>query len=164
MASLSNSGFATMENSEAFSQLPALPVSESGVILIAHVLSSQAHLSNDRSAVYTEFNLQVDSVLKGVVPTLSKTNLIGATRIGGVVRYASGRTQLYGVVNQNMPRVGTQYLFFLKAPDEAQNYEIVTGYEVGEQRVEPLDVGSFDTYSGMETTLFLSAVREAIAK
>jgi hypothetical protein len=164
METLSNSGVATMVASEAFFQLPPLPISESGVILIGHVLSSEGHLSNDKAAVYTELNVQVDSVLKGAVPTLSQTNLISVTRIGGTVRYPSGRTQLYAISNQNMPRVGTQYLFFLKSPDDAQVYELVTGYEVGEQRVEPLDIGSFDKFSGMDTTLFLGAVRDAIAK
>lgn len=154
----------TMEDSEVFFHMVPLPVTSSGVILIAHTLSSEAHLSNDKSAVYTEFTVQVDSVLKGIVPTLSQTNLISVTRTGGLVRYPSGRTQIYGISHQNMPRLSTKYLFFLKLPDEAQVYELLTGYEMGEQQVHPLDDGSFQEYDRMDTNAFLNVVRAAIAK
>src|SRR5258706_11262615 len=53
----SNEGSATTFDSEVFFDLPALPVVQSDVILTADVLNSEAHLSNDKTGVYSEFNV-----------------------------------------------------------------------------------------------------------
>lgn len=152
------------EVSEVFLDLPALPVVQSDVILTADVLNSEGHLSNNKNAVYSEFNVQVDAVLKGRVPTLSQTNLISVSRLGGMVRYPSGQKVFYSIANQNMPAIGKRYLFFLKATDDTQAYEIVTGYEIGPERVLPLDHGAnFESYAGTDSRSFLNKVRDAIA-
>jgi hypothetical protein len=149
---------------EVFYDLPALPVAQSDVILTADVLNSEAHLSNDKSGVYSEFNVQVDSVLKGAVPALSQTNVIGVSRLGGIVRYPSGHTERYEIAHQNMPAVGKRYLFFLKATEDAQAYEIVTGYEIGPERVQPLDWGGkVEAFRDTDSAVFLKTVRDAIA-
>ena len=164
MANPSNSGGATTVMSEVFLDLPALPITQSDVILIADVLNSEAHLSNDKTGVYSEFNVQVDSVLKSIGPSLSQTNLITLSRFGGMVRYPSGHKELYGIAQQNMPSRGKRYLFFLKAIEETQDYEIVTGYEIGPQRIQALDYGAkFEAYNGTESAVFLTSIRDAIA-
>lgn len=164
MRNPSNEGTATILNSEAVA-LPALPAAQSDVILTAEVLNSEAHLSNDKTGVYSEFNVQVDVVLKGNVSTLSQTNLISISRPGGVVRYPSGHIERYEIAQQNMPAVGRRYLFFLKAIPDSQDYEIVTGYEIGLQHVRPLDDGAqFESFRGIESVVFLNSVREAISK
>jgi hypothetical protein len=150
-------------NDDRFQALPPLPTSESDVILIADVLSSEAHISNDRLGVYSEFNVQVDKVLKGSVPTLSQTNLISVSRFGGVVRYPSGHTEVYSIVMQNMPALGKRYLFFLKATDDSDDFQIITGYEIGSAQVLPLDSNpTFDAFKGKNPTEFLDTVRKAI--
>lgn len=160
----SDSGSATTLDSEVFFDLPALPVTQSDVILTADVLNSEAHLSNDKTGVYSEFNVQVDVVLRGTVPTLSQTNLVSISRLGGTVRYPSGHKERYEIAHQNMPAVGKRYLFFLKATEDAQAYEIVTGYEIGPERVLPLDGGAnFERYAGTDSGSFLNKVRDAIA-
>jgi len=160
----SNSGSATTEVSEVFFDLPALPVAQSDVILTADVLNSEGHLSNDKTGVYSEFNVQVDAVLKGAVPTLSQTNLISITRLGGIVRYPSGHKERYSIASQNMPAIRKRYLFFLKATDDPEAYEIVTGYEIGPERGLPLDDGAnFEAYSGTDSAVFLKTVCDAIA-
>lgn len=160
----SNSGSATIFDSEVFFDLPALPVVQSDVILTADVLNSEAHLSNDKTGVYSEFNVQVDVVLKGIVPTLSQTNLISVSRLGGIVRYPSGHKERYEIAHQNMPAIGKRYLFFLRAIKDTQDYEIVTGYEIGPERVLPLDYGvRFEAFTGTDSAVFLNTVRDAIA-
>ena len=122
------------------------------------------HLSNDKNGVYSEFNVQVDAVLKGVVPTLSQTNLISVSRLGGMVRYPSGQKVRYEIAHQNMPAIGKRYLFFLKATEDPQAYEIVTAYEIGPERVLPLDYGArFEAFRGADSVVFLNTVRDAIA-
>ena len=158
----SDSGTATILDSEF--DPPALPIAMSDVILTADVLNSEAHLSNDKSGVYSEFNVQVDSVLKGAIPALGQTNLISLSRLGGIVRYPSGHTERYEIHNQNMPAIGKKYLFFLKATEDNQAYEILTGYEIGQERILPLDYGSnSETFRGLAPTVFLNTVRDAIA-
>lgn len=166
MTNPSDSGTATTVDSEVFFNLPALPVTESDVILTADVLSSEgAHLSNDKGGVYSEFNAQIDVVFKGTVSTLPQTKLISVSRQGGVVRYPSGHTERYEIAHQNMPAIGKRYLFFLKATDDTQAYEIVTGYEIGPEHVLPLDWGrQFESLRGTDSVAFLNTVREAIAK
>lgn len=152
------------EDSEVFFNLPALPASRSTVILIADVLNSGAYISNTKSAVYSEFTVQVNKVLKGALPTFSQTNLISISRLGGMVQYPSGQRVLHTITNQNMPLVGGRYLFFLKSTEESQTYEIVTGYEIRSDHVLPLDEGSqFEAFRGRGLTVFLQKVREAIA-
>ena len=164
MSNPSNSGSATILDSELFFDLPALPVHQCDVILTADVLNAEGHLSNDKHSVYSEFNVQVDAVLKGVVPTLPQTNLISISRLGGMVRYPSGQKVLYEIAHQNMPAIGKRYLFFLKATEDTQAYEIVTGYEMGPERVMPLDYGvRFESFRGTNSVVFLNTVRDAIA-
>lgn len=159
-----NSTTGVTEVDELFYNLPALPVSQSGVILTADVLNSESHLSNNKKAVYSEFSVQVDAVLKGTVPTLSQTNLISVSRVGGTVRYPSGQKVLYSIASQNMPALGKRYLFFLKATDDMQAYEIITAYQIGPDGVLALDDGpNFKAYNGTDLAVFLKAVRDAIA-
>jgi hypothetical protein len=162
MRNPSNSGSGTVVHSEVFYDLPGLPVAQSDVILTADVLNSEAHLSNDKTGVYSEFGVQVEEVLKGGVSTLSQSNLITLSRFGGMVRYPSGHKELYAIAQQNMPTVGRRYLLFLKKLDDT--YEIVTGYEIGSERVLPLDDGlRFEAFRGTEEAVFLNTVRDAIA-
>jgi hypothetical protein len=148
--------------SEFFENLPALPVKQSDVILTASVLNSKAHLSNDKSGIYTDFDVQVSDVLKGAVPSSPQNNL-SLSRFGGTVRYPSGRKMLYSISQQKMPAVGKQYLFFLQQFKESQDYLIITGYEIGQERVEPLDyLASFQVYRGADSVVFLNTVRDAI--
>lgn len=152
------------ENSEAFLNLPALPVAQSPVILTCVVLNSEAHLSNDKFAVYSEFNVQVETVLKGSVPTLPQTNSISVSRLGGKVHYPSGHNVFYSILQQGMPAVGKRYLFFLKTTDDPQAYEIITGYDITGDRVIPLDYTPGGEASRQTaSTAFLNTVRDAIA-
>ena len=54
MRNPSDSGSGTMVQSEVFFDLPPLPLAQSNVILTADVLNSEAHLSNDKTGVYSE--------------------------------------------------------------------------------------------------------------
>ena len=64
-----------------------------------------------------------------------------------------------------MPRVNKQYLLFLAADEISPNYQILTAYELKENRVLPLDGAyQFKIYKGKSVTEFVKTVREAIAK
>jgi hypothetical protein len=161
MENPSPSGTATVVDSEVFFDLPALPIDESDLILIGDILSSDAHLSNDKSAVYSEFGVQVSEVLRGSVSNQG----IVVSRIGGVVRYRSGHSERYQIAGQNMPALRERYLLFLKQTGDPQAFEMITAYEINLARVVPLDYGSqFQGFSGTDPTSFLKTIRDAIDK
>lgn len=156
--------------------LEALPIDSSDTILVGTITDAQAHLSNDKTAVYSEFHVQVEEVLKQD-PAKSPIELTAAIlieRFGGAVRFSSGTIQRYETIGQGMPRSGERYLLFLKRLDEAPSFSIITGYELGyDLKVFPLDgahVGEgndtypFDKYKGFDTSLFLQTVRTRLAE
>jgi hypothetical protein len=146
--------------------VPALPVGQSDVIVAGEVLDAEAHLSNTKTGVYSEFAIKVEEVLKGDKSApLSAGDSITVDRPGGFVRYPSGFKRLHRYSGQNMPRVGLRYVLFLNTSGESPNYRILTGYALGARGVSPLDSpGQFATYKRMDETAFLTAVRDAIAK
>ena len=146
-------------------QLTTLPISQSDAVVIGDILDAQAHLSLDRTGIYSEFKIQIKEVLNDrTQASLFVGEQITVEREGGAVRFPSGRIQQYRVTNQFMPRVGRQFLLFLRHNEDGQDYSILTGYELRGNRVTPLDnLEQFNLYKGTEQTTFLNTVREAIA-
>ena len=141
---------------------PAMPVQESAVIVIGDVVQSEAHLSEDKTGVFSEFTIRLIDVLKAE-SSLTGTEMI-VERWGGQVRYPNGRTLLYRVGTGGMPRRGARYLFFLK-PSPELDYSILTAYEFGEKGIVPLDPSSqFAEYDGYDSNRFRTLVVEAINK
>lgn len=152
--------------------LSALPVANSDVVLIGGVLDATAHLSNDKTGIYSEFNVQVEEVLKdGTKGPIYPGRVVSLERYGGAVRFPSGSIQTHETKGQGMPRAGERYVFFLKREDET-DFTIVTGYQLNGQTVLPLD-GSvaeegtekyvFDKYNGFSVATFLQIVRTEVA-
>ena len=141
---------------------PGLPVEQSAVIVIADVLGSEAHLSEDKTNVYSEFTIRLVDVLKADSSLPASEMII--ERLGGYVRYPDGRKLLYRVGTGGMPRVGARYLFFLK-PTPELDYSILTAYEFGEKGVIALDPSAqFEKYDGYASDALRSLVVEAINK
>lgn len=160
----SPSSGATIRIDESELALPALPTAESDAVLIGTVLNSQAHLSIDKTGIYSEFELQVSEILKRNRSDLVAGSLVSVSREGGIVKYPSGHTHLYAISEQNMPKLGATYLFFLKAIDGTTDYEITTAYELDSERVEALDGGmKFKRYRQMDKASFLNLVRDTLA-
>ncbi|MEK6283407.1 MAG: hypothetical protein AABN95_23895 [Acidobacteriota bacterium] len=120
-------------------RLPALPVAKSAAVIIGEVTDAQAHLSEDETRVYSEFIVRVDEVLKsdGQVQLDSS---VAVERFGGRVRFPSGKVMVAATDHQDLPHVGKRYVLFLIhefVGDE--DYTILTGYELRDGRVFPLD-------------------------
>jgi len=118
---------------------PALPAGRSSVVLIGEVGDARAHLSEDKTGVYSEFAVRAERVLKNESGTpLAPGGGVSVERVGGRVRSASGHIEQYGIHLQGMPKVGGRYLLFLSG-DEASGFHILTGYELKNGKVFPLD-------------------------
>lgn len=141
---------------------PGLPVEQSPVIVIGDVSKSEAHLSEDKLGVYSEFTIRLVEVIKAEssLPASEMT----VERLGGYVRYQDGRKLLYRVGTGGMPRMGSRYLFFLK-PTPELDYSILTAYEFGDKRIIALDPSpQFEKYEGYGPNALRSLVIEAVNK
>jgi hypothetical protein len=125
-------------------------------------LQSEAHLSEDKLGVYSEFTIRLVEVIKAD-SSLPRSEMI-VERLGGYVRYPDGRKLLYRVGTGGMPRVGARYLFFLK-PTPELDYSILTAYEFGDKGVVALDPSpQFEKYDGHAPDALRSLVVEAVNK
>jgi len=149
-------------------ELPAIPASQSALIVTGTVSQAKAELTPKRKKVYSEFTVVVDEVLKNdeLAPILSGSTFT-ADRAGGRVRYPSGKVGLYWVTGQGMPQVGMKYLLFLTKTDPKSGYSILTGYELRDGRIHLLDdPGSghpITASEGADAPSFLNQVRSTIA-
>ena len=132
-------------NSDWDLRLPALPVARSAAILIGTVSEAKAHLSPDKTGVFSEFAFQVESVLKSDPNrNVNAGETISVERSGGRVRMPSGKLVVSWTNNQNMPKVGSRYVFFLThdfetAGDMGNDFYLLTGYELKNGKVLLLD-------------------------
>jgi len=147
--------------------LPTLPVIKSQVIVLGKAVDAQAYLSDDKTAVYSEFTVTVDQILKNDTPnSILPQNTLIAQRSGGRVRLPSGRIVLQLTRGQGMPQVGRQYVLFLQA-DDNQNLNILTGYELKDDLIAVLDSPGSNhpiaKYNGVAQTVFFSDLQKAIS-
>lgn len=150
--------------------LSALPVEQSDAIIRGEVTNAQAYLSEDRTGIYSEFTFKVCEVFKGYNYLVGPGQEIIADRLGGAVRFPSGKSQHYTIDGQGMPRPGRQYVLFLKRNAEDEDFYIVTGYELRSGSVNPLDGYASDdsaqlpfaVFKNAEEGAFLSALRDAL--
>jgi hypothetical protein len=108
---------------------PALPVAQSEYIVLGKVTAAEAHLSENKKNVYSEFKVSVENVLKTASSSIIAGTEITVDRIGGVVKYPNGRSVLYRLADTNMPAIGERYLLFLTSNNQ-QDISILTAYEV----------------------------------
>jgi hypothetical protein len=142
-------------------EFPALPVSQSTLIVLGKVTGAEAHVSEDKKNVYSEFTVSVEQILKSS-GILSLEAEITVDRIGGFVRYPNGHSVLYRIARMNMPLTGERYLLFLTSKNQ-QDIEILTAYELGAKGVTPLDDSEqFEPYRGLTETALLDKLREGL--
>ena len=153
----------------------ALPIEQSDVIVIGTVTSTAAHLSNDKTSVYSEFQVQTETILKGKMnPIIATQNPIIVERSGGAVRLPSGKILRRGKIFERMPLAKRKYLFFLQSHNDSESFSIINGYELRDGRVFPLDgvnppiggrkLPEFSKYEGVEQENFLKLITDAKAE
>jgi hypothetical protein len=155
-------------NDHSLVRLPALPVAQSDVIIAGKIIDAQAHLSDDRTGIYSEFLTEVSEVLKDNAKSVSVGSTVSAARTGGAVRFASGKVQEYRIADQGVPTKGKSYVLFLKR-EEGGDFTILTGYELSNNGlVTPLDNENstmpFAYYRDASESQFLQDLRAAIQR
>lgn len=154
---------------------PAIPAASSVAIVIGEITNEQAYLSEDKTSIYSEFNVNVSEVLKN---TDSNSLIVGAeiavSRGGGAVRFPSGKVIRRLFEGKPMPQIGQKYVFFLNYNKEGQDYPIITAYEIRNGKIVPLDgllkngkvveqLVAHQSYRGASEAEFLSEIQAAIS-
>lgn len=151
--------------------MPSLPVSDSDAVIIGRVTDAQAHLSSDKTGIYSEFTIEICQILKNDIHTpLTFPGSVAVERTGGRVRFPSGQVSVMYVSNLGMPRVGRKYVLFLTHNFDYQvrrneDYRILTGYELLDGRVVPLEssgVVNFDAHRSKDEPTFLAELQAAL--
>jgi hypothetical protein len=154
----------TIVSSEGYFDFPPLPVTRSDIILMASVSNSEAHLSANKRGVFSEFNLEVESVLKTSDQKIKEGSLFTVDRVGGYVKYPNGQQILCRISGVNMPQTGARYFFFLSARRKPI-FTILTAYELTNEGVMPLDSPEqFLPLEGISETDLLKRVRDLLTK
>lgn len=144
---------------------PPLPVGESDIVVVGTIGSGEAHLSDNKKNIFSEFTLIVEEVLKSKMSGIGQGSVLTADRIGGHVIYPNGQKFLYRVFGVNMPQVGSRYLLFLTAKHNKEDLSILTAYELAEAGAVPLDEQLPETAAlkGVREKDILQSVRGLIA-
>lgn len=141
---------------------PALPVAESEIVVIGNIGTAQAHLSESKRNVFSEFTLTVEVVLKSKIP-VAQGSVLTIDRVGGHVKYPNGQRVLFRITGLNMPQVGGRYLLFLTSEHNKTDLSILTAYELTPNGTIPLDELSHVTnLSGISEDDILERVRTLI--
>jgi hypothetical protein len=170
---ISESSDVTFVVNESLVGLPALPIDRSSVILLGEIINAEAHLSEDRTAIYSEFEVRTQTVLKNNSQrALTPDGSIEVERYGGRLRLPSGKIVISAVDHQDMPRVGSRYLLFLtndfpQGGRHDHDFHILMGYELKNGKVFPLDKTSskhpISRYAGLNESTLLTDLASALA-
>jgi hypothetical protein len=152
----------------------ALPVSRSKLIVIAEIVEGKAYLSNDKTAVYSEFTLKIEEVLKqGSDLYVAKNGNLAILRRAGGIRFPSGKVYYRTFEDYYaLPEVGGRYLMFLYEDKATKSFVELAGYKFQSGEVLPLDgttenkvnehFREFYKYKGYREKDFIDIVKKEI--
>lgn len=155
-----------------------IPVSQSAVVVLGRAIRIQAYLSEDRSRIYTEITVKVETVFKNKTNNLpSSDEVLDIDFPGGTVQLPSGQ-----VVHDDTkieflgkPYVGGRFVLFAVETHGGKDLTLIRGYELRDSRVfELTEDGTpgtklISTTPGVSATLsdegvFLQEIRTQAAK
>lgn len=142
---------------------PALPVAESEIVVVGTIATAQAHLSESKKNVFSEFTLTVEDVLKSKIQGVAQGSVLTIDRVGGHVTYRNGQRVLYRITALNMPQIGGRYLLFLTSSHNKEDVSILTAYELTPNGAIPLDdLHQVQSLTGVTEVEILQKVRNLI--
>ena len=128
LSNASPSQLLTYPISHSHSQL--LPSALTQAVVVGTVSHGASYLSSDQTAIYSDFQFGVTSVLYNTsAAALTETTTIDVLRAGGAVRLASGKILLRGCQQESLPGPGRTYLLLLVYVPAADAFTLTTGFE-----------------------------------
>jgi hypothetical protein len=144
---------------------PGIPASVTAVV-IGTVLSGNSFISKNHSAVYSDYQIRIDEILK---PDAAASLVVGSevvgSRAGGAIHFPSGHRTNFLILGHGLPEIGSEYVLFLwKAVPNQPVWEIASdsGYQLKNGRVYALDEVNERYYDSMSASVFLDLVKKAI--
>ena len=142
---------------------PALPIAESEMVVVGTIQSAQAHLSESKRNVFSEFSLAVEDVFKSKIQGVAQGSVLTIDRVGGHVKYPNGQIVLYRITSLNMPQIGGRYLLFLTSKHNNEDLSILTAYQLTANGAIPLDeLNDAASLTGVSEADILQRVRNLI--
>ena len=142
---------------------PALPVTQSDIVVVGTIGTAQALLSESKLNVFSEFTLTVEDVFKSKIPGVAQGSVLTLDRVGGHVKYPNGQRVLFRITSLNMPQVGARYLLFLTSTHNKEDVSILTGYRLTPDGAIPLDeLSQVANLTGVTEVDILQRVRNLI--
>lgn len=117
-----------------------LPHSLTQAIITGNVTHSASYLSNDRTAIYSEFQVSVGSVVyNNSTAQLATGTSVDVLRGGGVILMPSGKVLLRGCQQESLPGPRRSFLLLLAYSPRASAFTLTTGFELSGSHVYALD-------------------------
>jgi hypothetical protein len=149
--------------------LPNLPFIKSDAVVVGVVKTNDVHLSNDKTGVYSEFSVEVDTLIKDNLNNqiILDKNIV-VQRAGGQIKYPSGKIIPYVIFGQELPILHNRYVLFLTYDKQRQAYYIITGYGISNGKITALDGKGhskqsgfgFNDYNGFEEKQFMDELQK----
>jgi hypothetical protein len=159
---------ATIYNQQAWSLLKDrehMPVAESTTIAIGSIREDNSYFSENESAIYSEYSFAVTEVLRSVnSPKSVAGESLLCSREGGSIALPNGSKVSWLVPGQGYPKVGEQYLLFLRWNEEEQIFKILRVYLFSGEEVYSIDYAANlqQPYAGVLITSFVAQVKKKI--
>lgn len=148
-------------------------------MVVGTVTAAEAFLSEDKTNVYSEYSVRVESVIKNFddEPVRAGDSLV-AERQGGRVRLRSRAVSGFFISGQNPPQAGRRYVLFLGynkndistlglTNPRDMSYHLLTAYELRDGKVAALDDPggmNFREHDGKDESAFLADIRRLLAE
>ncbi len=154
-------------------ELPPLPVSESDAVIIGKVVRYQPYFSNDRTAIYHELTVEIQSVLKDKSYRAVGGDTLAILGEGGSLRLPDGRifTDFVPPQIQDDIRVGGRYVLFLLYRSNGDYFARLKAWELRAGRVVPMAFSDLRKaqagklpLAGMPEAAFLAEVRDSVLR
>ncbi|MGI8883472.1 MAG: hypothetical protein ACR2IA_04415 [Pyrinomonadaceae bacterium] len=144
--------------------LSALPVETTDAIVIGTVTNKAAYLADDKTNIYSEYEIKIEKILKDLSESLKSNDVVTLVRYGGSVRFNSGKIQKYKINGYGTLKENHRYLMFLKKVNGVDLF-LVTGYELSGNKVIPIDgQDDKDPRSALPFDKYLNADVDALLK
>jgi hypothetical protein len=113
---------------EWWRELPALPFEQSDVIVLATVVHRSARLACDRRCIDSLFVVKPGIIFRPIATGYRIDEDMISTRLGGAVRFRSGRVREFKMPGEGFPKPGEDCVWFLKSHGARAPLDIITGY------------------------------------
>lgn len=138
----------------------AFPTAKSDAVIKGVVRRAQAFLSQDATGVYSEFDVEVDTVIQqSASRSIEPGGTVTVLRYGGAISLPTGLVRVRDA-DETMPLLGGTYVLFLKQYSSSDSaLMLMTGYRLEAGKVAPLDIrGDAYRFEGANESDFIAAL------